>query len=87
MSTAQCPSGKLVQIKHAVTTVGTGHTSLGIKGSSIYKESRFAMQMMIKSLPLDVVADQDVDVFDIQAQLCLTVVHIMLFVIGEYCIT
>ncbi|KAI3716620.1 hypothetical protein L1987_67615 [Smallanthus sonchifolius] len=28
-------SGK---IKHVVTTVGSGQTSLGIKGSSIYKE-------------------------------------------------
>ena len=26
------PSGKLVQIEHALTAVGSGQTSLGIKG-------------------------------------------------------
>lgn len=29
------PSGKLVQIEHALTAVGSGQTSLGIKGNSI----------------------------------------------------
>ena len=28
------PSGKLVQIEHALTAVGSGQTSLGIKGNS-----------------------------------------------------
>lgn len=28
------PSGKLVQIEHALTAVGSGQTSLGIKGAS-----------------------------------------------------
>lgn len=27
------PSGKLVQIEHALTAVGSGQTSLGIKGN------------------------------------------------------
>ncbi|KAM3343469.1 proteasome subunit alpha type-2-A [Capsicum galapagoense] len=30
------PSGKLVQIEHALTAVGSGQTSLGIKGNSSY---------------------------------------------------
>jgi len=34
------PSGKLVQIEHALTAVGSGQTSLGIKGDLL-------------SLPLD----------------------------------
>lgn len=29
------PSGKLVQIEHALTAVGSGQTSLGIKGNVI----------------------------------------------------
>jgi 20S proteasome alpha/beta subunit len=29
------PSGKLVQIEHALTAVGSGQTSLGIKGNWI----------------------------------------------------
>lgn len=35
------PSGKLVQIEHALQAVGSGQTSLGIKGAS-YELSRFA---------------------------------------------
>lgn len=31
------PSGKLVQIEHALTAVGSGQTSLGIKGKSNFK--------------------------------------------------
>ena len=32
------PSGKLVQIEHALTAVGSGQTSLGIKGLSIIND-------------------------------------------------
>lgn len=34
-SHSNSPSGKLVQIEHALTAVGSGQTSLGIKGNSV----------------------------------------------------
>lgn len=45
------PSGKLVQIEHALTAVGSGQTSLGIKGTftSVLSYLEFGNSLLIRS--------------------------------------